>query len=180
MLESRESKLFIIALLCCTIFLGDRFLFDPVVKSWQEKSQAIQELEAKVESGKQVADSQDAWQKRMDEMTACELPENTSDAESKVFRVLSEMAAKSRVSVQGRRLQWNNPEPGERQGFTIRISGKGSLKAVSRYIYEIEACESPLKIKFSELRSSDRKGSRLSFDLEVSGIIPATGSKEGA
>jgi len=52
-----------------------------------------------------------------------------------------------------------------------RADGFGSIEAVSRFLYEIEKDNLPLRVESVEITARDNNGQQLALALQVSGLL---------
>jgi len=52
-----------------------------------------------------------------------------------------------------------------------RVEGAGNLKAVSRFLYEMEKSTTALKLDNLEITAHDNEGQQLTVSMQVSGLV---------
>jgi hypothetical protein len=110
--------------------------------------------------------------RKWEDLTAGGLTSNPADAESRLLHALQDWAADTRLS-----LSAVKPERMEQTGRTreIRIttSGTGSMRAVARFLWEVETTGLPLRIAELQLGARREGGDELSLQLRASTLYLA-------
>ncbi|MGE4286145.1 MAG: hypothetical protein AB7F23_05990 [Phycisphaerae bacterium] len=177
MMSGKEKKLLIIALAAIALLIADRYIFSPAFAKRGEikvqKEQARMQLEKAqnlLHSSKSVSER---WQAYLDAGLAPE----PQKLESTLLRFVDE-------SSRSCDLMLSFVQPGDsdiEQGFgtlEYTISGAGSMRSVTRFIYEIETAELPVKVDSFQIGASDESGSNITVQINISALFLAPEKEE--
>src|SRR5580704_6303537 len=104
--KNRQKMLLIGAVACILLLIGDSLVFEPLVKSWKDRSDRIKKLRDQVTQGEMLMDHEQAIRRRWDNMRTNTLPANTSLAETAFQKTFDRCARDSGITVAGYRPQW--------------------------------------------------------------------------
>lgn len=168
----RKRWLLVAAAACALLFLGDRFILGPLTASWKTRARRITELKTSIHNGQTLLDRGETLKERWSQAQANALPAEAPAAENALLGYVSAWASSSGVTVSALAPRWIEDETlGPR--MEIRVSGSGSLSAISRFLYSVESSPAPLRLEVLELRARDDNGRELSVDARISGLTAA-------
>ena len=169
MIKNRE-KLLTFAAIGIIVLLGcDRFVFTPLIKSWQDRADRIKTLTTKNAEGIQLLKVEKSIRDRWNMMRTNSLPQDVSEAESKVLKAVDRWAQTSRVSVASLKPQWKNGDD-DYKTFECRADVTGNMQAVARFMYEMEIDPLALKIEEIELTTRDNDGKIMTLGARFTGL----------
>jgi Tfp pilus assembly protein PilO len=168
--KRRERHLVIAALVCLGLLAGRSLVLGPIHEGWKARSVRIAELDGLVERGELLMDQSDAIGRRWAAMHERSLPADTSEAENKVIGAVGRWAADSRLTVTDRKPRW---QLGEEEGgrLEVRVSGNGDMRAIARFLYELERDPLALRLEDVSVRARDDRGAELALEARFTGLI---------
>jgi len=171
-IKDRKQLLTIGAVAAVAILLADRLILTPLGHAWTGRNKRIEELRKRVADGKQLISRESALRDHWDQMQTNTFPQNQSLAEQKLIKGFDQWAKDSGISVTLQSQQWKDAE--NYRTLQCRIEAAGDLKAVSRFLYEMESSPTALKLENLEITASDPEGQKLTVSLQVSGLVLGT------
>jgi len=179
-LTSREKIVLLLAIAAVAILAADRYVLTPLIAKRTENKQLCGSLEARLEQSMSIMERRRQLQVRWKEMLQSGLTSRAGQTESLVLRFLQESSQEA-----GLLLTSVQPEHtiGENQFGQVEflISGSGSMRAVTRFLWHVETAALPLKIRKFQLGGSDDNASQMSLQLTLTTIYIAqteTGDRE--
>ena len=166
----RQQLLTIVALAALGLFVFDRFILSPVVKSLKDRTTRIAELRLNVIKGVQILDREKTVRTRWQEMSANTLATDNSQAEDQLLTAFDRWAQESRISISAIKPQWKHNSE-DHLTLECRVDAAGNLAALTRFLYNIERDALALKVDAVEITSRDNNGSQLALGLLVSGLV---------
>ncbi len=166
----RQQLLTIVALAAVGLFVFDRFILNPVVKSLKDRTTRIAELRMNILKGAQILDREKTVRTRWKEMSTNTLASDNSEAEDQVFKAFDRWAQESRISISSIKPQWKHNSE-DYLTLECRVDALGNLAALTRFLYNIERDALALKVDAVEITSRDNSGSQLALGLLVSGLV---------
>jgi Tfp pilus assembly protein PilO len=176
-IKDRKQFLTIAAVAVVAIFLADRLILTPLGHAWTERNNRLADLEKRVADGKQLIRREGALRARWEEMQTNTFPQNQSLAEQKLLRGFDQWAKDSGITLTSLSQQWKYDAEDYRT-LQCRVEASGNLRAVSRFLYEMEKSPAALKLDNLEITSHDVEGQQLTVSMQVSGL--ALGTEEAA
>lgn len=168
--EQRKRLLVIAAAVCLGLLAGDRFVVSPLSSLWARQSEEIASYTQSLEKGELLIDRAEALEQRRAEMVERSLPKDPADAENRILTAVGEWANRSRVQIEALKPRWvSDKKLGDR--LEVRLSAKGNIRSVSRFLYELETDENPIRLEDVEITSSDNRGQELGLDVRFSGMV---------
>ena len=172
-IKDRKQFLTIAAVAVVAIFLADRLILTPLGNAWTERNKRINALRAKVADGKPLITRESALRDRWDQMQTNTFPQNQSLAEQKLLRGFDQWAKDSGIMLTSLNQQWKYDSEDYRT-LLCRVEAAGNLRAVSRFLYEMERSPAALKLDNLEITSHDAEGQELTVSMQVSGLVLGT------
>ncbi|HVY71579.1 MAG TPA: type 4a pilus biogenesis protein PilO [Verrucomicrobiae bacterium] len=167
--QNRQQILTVVALAAVALWLGDRLLFTPLAKSWQDRSARIVELRKSIAQGKQLLANERTFRSRWEGMRTNTLPAEVSAAEERMVKPFYDWVQQSRVSITSIKPQWKRTAE-EYATLECQVDVTGSLSALAKFLYSVEKDPLGLKIESLQLTSKNDDGSQLSLGLLVTGL----------
>lgn len=173
-LSKRERIILIAAVVVVGALLGDRFVFTPVTDKLGQTEAQKRQLLARLNEAQNLFERRRLMERKWKTMLSDGL-QSAGEAESGIARALddwSEEAGLTLSSVKPERVASNR---GLRE-MTFTVAGRGSLYAVTRFLWEVETTSLPIKVKDMQLGSSSESGESMSLQLRLSALY--LGAKE--
>jgi hypothetical protein len=171
--KNRQKILLITAAAVVLLFVGDMFVFEPLVNSWTARSAEIKELRQQVEAGEQMVKSERSIRGHWDIMQTNTLPANTSLAEAQLQKSFARWERASGVTRISLKPQWKQPED-DYMMLECRADYTGDMNRLLQFLYEVEKDPLGLKVDNVEISSRDENGRQLSLGLQISGLMLGT------
>jgi hypothetical protein len=168
-LKNRQHLLGLLAAVVIALFLGDKLIVSPLIRSWKARSERIVELKQDVTQGNALLVRAASLQGRWDSMRTNTLPADPSVAESQVQRALERWSQGSGASVTSFRTQWKRSAD-DYVLIECRLDAAGTLNSLGRFLYEIEADPLGIKVDRADLSTRDNDGQQLNLALTISGL----------
>jgi hypothetical protein len=170
--QGRHRWLLIAAVACIVLLAGDRFILTPLMNTWKQRAMHIEQLEQSIENGELLLERSAMLEDRWAEANEAALPTDAAQAENLVLNAVNDWGGAAGFNITALKPRWMvDEELGPR--LEIRVSGGGSLTAVSRFLYMLETDSLPLRLEDVELRARDDRGAELSLEARFSGLLPA-------
>ncbi len=169
-INNRQQLLAVVAIAAVAVFAGDKLLFSPLVRSWQDRAARIATLRKQVNQGTQLLLREQSIRGRWEHMQTNTLPTNPSLAEQQVFQAVDLWSQDSRISITSIMPQWKR-DANDYMALECRVDALGNLATICRFLYEVERDPIALKIEALELNARDNFGQQLSLGLQFSGLV---------
>lgn len=168
-LTNRERLIMILAGLAVAILIADRYVLGPIFEKRSQAAQLKQNLQADVEKAQSTLQRRKVIGKRWSQMQQDGLSGNIEVIEGLLFRRLEESSQRSRLlidSIQPERLM----KEGRIGQIEFMVSATGTMDAVTRFLWDIEMAEIPVKIDSLQLSSNNENATQMSLQLTLSSI----------
>jgi Tfp pilus assembly protein PilO len=172
-IKDRQQLLTIGAVAIVALFLADRLILTPLGNAWSERSKRIEALKKKVADGKQLISRENPLRERWEQMQTNTFPQNQSLAEQNLLRGFDRWAKDSGITLTSLSQQWKYDAEDYRT-LQCRVEGVGNLKAVSRFLYEMEKSPSAVRVDNLEVTSHDNEGQLITLAVQVSALVLGT------
>jgi len=174
-LSKRERLIVLVTLLAVGALVADRFVRAPIANGLRELGAERQKSLAQVTKAKNLLQ-----QKQQIEQKKALLPEglrSDAEAESLVAKSLDKWAEDARLTLTS--VKPDRMASGDKglKEILFVIAGKGSLDAVSWFLYQVETSELPIKVKHMQLGSTSEAGDNMSLELRISTLYLAADDK---
>ncbi len=168
--QNREKLLVIVAAVSIGILIGDKFILQPAINTWQERSDSIAELEEKVFRGQALMDREDALRRKWNSMLAEDLTNDDSVAMNETLRQVDEMVRESRIQLTALQPAWQEgtDNDGLWKTLQIRASAYGSLENLTRFIHLLETSPAPLRLESVDVGVRDKNTLQLNMNVRFS------------
>jgi hypothetical protein len=174
-IKNRQKLLLIVAAAGLLLLVADSLVISPLYASWESRSKEITDMRKTLSDDRQLVKRKALLLGRWDRIQTNALPSNESLAESALLKSFYRWAQDSGVSIASTKLQWR--ESGEDYlTLECRADATGDMRAVTRFLYEMEKDPLAVKLESLEISSRDDGGQQLSLGLQVSGLLLGTQS----
>jgi hypothetical protein len=168
-LTFRERMIMIMATATVLLLVLDRYAFTPLLQKRSETKQLVQSTAAELEHSLAVLNRRKQLQTRWQQMTEDGLSAQPAQTEGLILRFLQESSGRA-----GLLLTSLQPEHAELKAdfghIDFLVSASGDMRAVTRFLWDIETSSLPLRIKALQLGGADETASQMSLQLTLSSI----------
>lgn len=171
-LQGRQQWLAIVAIICVGFLVGDRLVLSPLLRNWKARSSRLADLRQRVQQGDLLLERENAIRSRWETMRTNLLSADPSEAERQILKAFERWSQESRIGISGIKPQWKETDENETR-LECRVDAFGSLSAVTRFLYELEADQLAVKIDAVELTSRNDNGDDIALTLQVSALLAA-------
>jgi hypothetical protein len=157
------------------LLVADRFVLTPLFARSGEVNQAIDITDGSLQRAERLQKNAPRINDRWRAMQAAGLKAEVTEAESQALRSLNEWAREAGialVSLQPDRVEIQSKQK-EFAQLTLRVSGTGSMRAISHYLWRVQTAAIPMRITNLELMSRAIGGDDLTLTLAVSTLCLA-------
>jgi Tfp pilus assembly protein PilO len=168
-LTSREQKIMYLAVAAIVFLIFNAYVLEPILDKRAQAGQTREALQAKVDQSLTTLKRNKKLQKQWAEMKQSGLDSDVQKAEAMVFRYLEESSNRSGLelgSVQPDRLI-SEKQLGE---IEFILSGTGSMRSVTQFLWSLETATIPLKIKSYQLGSKNEMAQVMTIQVELSTV----------
>jgi len=167
--KNRQHLLLLCTVVVVGLFLGDKVVRAPLWNAWKDRSARLVDLKTKVHNGEQLLERGESLESRWTNMRTNALPVQSTSAESLVLGAFDRWSKSSGVSVTSLRPQWKR---GEKSYMLLecRAEISGTLREVSRFLYELEHDPIGIKVDSATLATRDTDGAQITLTLQASGL----------
>lgn len=172
MISAKEKRLLIIALAAIALLIGDKYIFSPAfakrneIKAQKDSASAqLEKAQNLIRSSKSVSGR---WQSYQDSGLSAE----PQELESTLLRFVDETSRSCGLTL-------SFVQPGDtdiENGFgtlEYQISGAGSMRSVTRFLYEVETAQLPVKVESFQAGASDESGRNITVQINISALFIA-------
>ena len=167
---NREKILLIAAVVAVVILFGDKFVIGPLLSSWDDRANRLEELEKQVTRGRALMDRESAIRRRWMQMWQSGIPKTKSVSENQVLESVDRWASDSRISFTAIKPSWRTSDEGHLM-LECRANGYGDLEEIVRFIHALESDSLALKVDTLELTQRDERGSSIGMNVNFSGLL---------
>lgn len=168
--ERRVRLLLLVLIFSLAALLADTFLLTPFIRKWSEHRERIEQLSHAIEEGHSLITRGDSLRQTWQSMKEKGLPADDSTAENEILKAIHRWAEVSRINMTAIRPRWIQDDSSYRC-LEVRATGQGNLRAVTRFLYELECDPLPLKIEAIEIASRDDNGENLTLGIRFNGLL---------
>ncbi len=166
-LSKRETIILYATVAAVALWIGWRFVFEPVSNRMNETHQLKISLEQEVNTMNNLLDRrkdiQARWQARMDNG----LGSDPAATESAMWHKLNEWSSESNFDLPNITPQRMLNETAF-QEVIFTVSGKGTVEGAARLIWAIEQSAMPVRISSVQLNSPDPSGREITLSMRLS------------
>lgn len=175
-LTKRERIILIVTLLCVGLLIVSKFVVDPAQARLDEMEAQRQQLQGDLEEAQMLLGNRGTMQRKWNTLVADGL-RNDAEAESKVLGALGEWADGAGLSLSSIKPDRVASDKGL-QEMIFTVAGKGTIEAVSRFLWQIETAALPARIRDMQLGSGSESESTMSLQLHLSVLYLGTPQKQ--
>ena len=168
--NQRQQLLLILATLAVVLLFSDRVVVTPLAAVWKSRSVRLAELRESLAQGELLAQRDAVIRARWSAMREQTLPSIPSAAENELLKAFERWSRDSRLSISSIKPQWREGDE-DYLSLECRAEGFGSMEAVTRFLYEVEKDDLPVKVDSVEITTRDPQGQSLTLGLQVSGLV---------
>ncbi len=176
-LTGREQKIMYLAIAAVVLLIVNTYVLDPILQKRTQASEACQEMKSQVEQAQATLQRKKLLQRRWADMQKSGLGADIQKAEAMVYRYLEESSEDSGLelgSIQPDRLT-TETRLGE---IDFVLSGTGSMRSVTQFLWSLETAAIPLKIKSYQLGSKNEMAQVMTIQIELSTVYLKDNSEE--
>lgn len=174
--QKRQQFLVILTVIVVGIYAADMIIVEPLLSWWSSRARTIAQLRTDVKEGSMLIQREEGIRARWEDMRTNTLPSKSSAAEQQVFRGVDAWAKESGAEISDILPQWKD-DTDDYGTLNCRIEAGGGLSALGRFLYEIEKSPMALKLDSVQVRSRDDNGTKLTLNLQISGLVLAKTQK---
>ncbi len=174
-LSKRERLIVLVTLLAVGALVADRFVRAPIANGLRELRVERQKSLAQVTKAKNLLQQKQQLEQKKAALFGS--LRSDTEAESRVAKALDKWAEDARLtltSVKPDRM--TGGDKGLKEILFV-IAGKGSLDAVSWFLYQVETSDLPIKVKHMQVGSTSEAGDTMSLELRLSTLYLAADDK---
>lgn len=175
-LNKRQQILALLAIALVGLYVADKIVFSPLLRSWKARSERIATLKKDFREGSDLLRNDATWRARWEEMRTNTLAGERPEAESQMLKAFERWSKEGGVSVSSVRPQWKDAGD-DYVTLECRADVGGSLQDIAHFLFEIERDALGVKVDALELTSRDVEGTQLTMVLQVSGLLLKAGEK---
>jgi len=165
---NREKMLMTAAIAVFGLLILDKIIITPLGNLWTERELEIARLEKDVKKGSNLISLESRLRNTWEDYQQRALPHDRSLAESKVLNAVDDWARSARLKTT--RMIPNYRDEDDHSRLACRVEGSGDMEAVMRFLYDLDGEQLALRVESFDLTSLDKRGSRISVDLTLSGL----------
>ncbi|MGB0580263.1 MAG: hypothetical protein ACPGVU_11225 [Limisphaerales bacterium] len=165
---NREKLLMTAAVAVFGLLILDKVVITPLGNLWTERRVEIERLTKDVKKGRNLISLESRLRNTWDDYQQRALPHDRSLAESKVLNAIDDWARSARLKTT--RMIPNYRDEDDHSRLACRVEGSGDMEAVMRFLYDLDGELLALRVESFDLGSLDKRGSRISVDITLSGL----------
>lgn len=178
-LTNRERNIMFIAVAVVILLLADKYVVSPITQAYSQTKQDKVQLQAELQKSLSAIKRKNVIQKQLEQMHALGLGSDFSQAESNILRYIKESSVKNSVEISSVQPEHISVDKNIEE-IEFVISGSGSMGAITKFLWDMETAELPIKLKTLQLGSNDESASRMLLQIKLSSIFVASEvGKEG-
>jgi hypothetical protein len=178
-LSKRERIIILTTIVVVGALIGDRLIRAPLADRWADLKNQRQQLLTQVAKAKNLLQQRQV-EERKHKALFDEGLKNATEAESRLAKAIDKWSADASLaltSVTPSRLAGGDKGLKE---IVFVVAGKGSLNAVSWFLYQAETSELPVKVKYMQLSSTSESGQDMSMELRLSTLYVAAADEKSS
>lgn len=168
-LTSREQKILYVTIAAMVLLGLNAFVVEPTMDKRAAAGQTRQELQSQVEKALATLGHKKKLRERWADMQENGLGEDVQKAEAMVYRYLEDCSNRSALelgSVQPDRTM----SEGRIGEIDFVVSGTGSMRSVTEFLWSLETAAIPLKVKSYQLGAKNEEARVMTVQFELSTI----------
>jgi len=167
-LSKRERIILIVTAVVLGALVADKVVFGPVMGRLDEMKTQRDLLVAEVAEAESLFKRQQQLTPRYKTMLADGF-RNDTEAESRVLKALREWSSTAGVTLSSVKPERVASDQGLKE-MTFVVAGKGTLRSVAQFLYQIETAALPIKIKNMQLGLASEGADNMSLQLRLSAL----------
>jgi len=168
-LSQREKHIAIITGAVLALFLLYTFVFNPVMDGRDRILLEKERLETQLDNAQRIFDRRDQLSEQWLGMKAGGLGSDPSAIESRVLNAVRQWSEQCGLPISTVKPDRDRGD-GELREIFFNLALTGDMEAVGRFLWEVENCELPLRIKEFQLGSRGGDASDLSLQIKLSAL----------
>lgn len=176
-LTNRERTIMIVAVLAVLVLIADRYVLSPVLDEFSAIKQQKETLQATLEQSMATLERGKKLNQRWTQMQQAGLSYDVQKTEGLLLRYLEESSSRSRFLLTS--IQPEHSTVQEKFGrIDFTVSGTGSMETITRFLWDVEKAQVPLKIESLQLGANDENARQMSLQVKLSSIYLVKAQKE--
>jgi hypothetical protein len=173
MFLSKRERLIITATLVVVALLAlDRYVVTPLMECGDREA-ALKEIRlAEIQRGRALLDRKREVAPKWREMIASGLKRDPAEAESQILHAVGDWAKDAGLKLSSMKPE-RLPDKRSLQEISFQAAGTGSMSAVSRFLWRLEASKVPIRVKELQLGSRKEGTDDLTLQLRLSTLYQA-------
>ncbi|OXU14411.1 hypothetical protein [Sedimentisphaera salicampi] len=169
-LTLREKRILIIALASIAILLCDKYIISPGLEKRAEIINAGEKNKEDLAQAQNLIKRKKLFQPQWDRMQENGLTENVQQLESRLLDFIDKTSSSAGLDI-----SFVQPDVSEvKEGFGLvemSISGKGSIRAVTEFMYEAALSDMPVRTESFQLGAANENGTEISVQIDLSALF---------
>jgi hypothetical protein len=167
-LSKRERIILIVTMVVLGALVADKIILGPVSDRLDEMKVQRDQLLAEVNESQALFEQQRLLMPRYKALLT-EGFRNDTEAESHVLRALREWSDTTNVTLSSVKPERVASDQGLKE-MTFVVAGKGTLRSVAQFLYQIETAALPIKVKNMQLGLASEGADSMSLQLRLSAL----------
>jgi hypothetical protein len=168
-LSQREKYIAIATAAVLLLFVLYNFVLTPVMDAGDRIGSEKGRLLTKLEQAQRIFDRRDQVTAQWGEMKAGGLGTDPSAIESRVLNAVRQWSEDCRLPISTVKPDRDKGD-GDLRKIFFNLALTGDMESVVRFLWEVENCELPLRVKEFQLGSRGADGSALSLQIKLSAL----------
>ena len=168
-LTSREQKILYVTIAAVLLLGLNAFIVEPMMNKRAAVGQTRQELQSQVEKSLATLENKKRLRSRWADMQENGLGDDVQKAEAMIYRYLEDSSGRASLelgSVQPDRVI----SEGRIGEIDFVVSGTGSMRSVTQFLWSLETAAIPLKVKSYQLGAKNEEAQVMTVQVELSTI----------
>ncbi len=165
----REHRIIIIAAVVVALLVADQYLLTPLINEYTQTRQKKEQLQTEWQQTSAALARKNELETQWDRMKKAGLAEDYEKMESSILRYIKDSSLKNDLvlsSIQPQRISAS----GEIEESEFTVSGNGTIRSITQFLWDLETATLPIKIKNLQLGSSDESAHPMSWQVKISSI----------
>jgi len=168
-LTDRERKIMILAIGAVLILVLNHYVLSPIMEKRSQAREMRSQMQSQVEQSLAALSRQKILRQRWTQMQESGLGSDVQRAEAMVYRFIEDASGRSGFelgSVQPDRIA----AEGDLGEIDFILSGTGSMQSVTRFLWNLETAQIPLKVRSYQLGSKNETAEEMTLQVELSTV----------
>lgn len=176
-ISKRERTILLLTLSVVGLLLADRVVISPVLAYRDALASEVDSLTNDVSHGLLLLKQGKAKQQRWKEMMTIGLPASASEAESRTLEAINKWAGSSKLSLVSVKPEYRRSDE-TLVPVIFRVSANGSMKAIAKFIWEVETAGIPVCVDSLQINTRDKNKDDLAIQMGVSALYRKADKQE--